>query len=70
MHESETEQSGVCADCRAEVATADRVYIFGAEELLCFECALKRHGSYDELQDRWTVAPDVNDLLARSALDL
>jgi hypothetical protein len=70
MHESETEQSGLCAECAAEIATTDRVYVFGAEELLCFECALKRHGTYDESHDRWTVFPNVDDLLARSARDL
>jgi hypothetical protein len=70
MHASEEEQMSQCAECGAEVATTDRVYVFGTDELLCFGCALKRHGAYDELHDRWTVAPDVTDLLGRSALDV
>lgn len=70
MHESEIERYGVCAACGAEISTTDRVYAFGVDDLLCFECALKRHGVFDETHDRWTTAPDVDDLLERSARDL
>lgn len=69
MHASEEERVSPCAECGAEVSTTDRVYVFGAGELLCFGCSLKRHGAYDERHDRWRVAPDVADLLERSSLD-
>lgn len=69
MHESEAERYGVCAACGSEVTTADRVYCFGVDELLCFECAVKRHGVFDEGHDDWTTPPNVQDLLERSALD-
>lgn len=69
MHESESERFGLCAVCESEISTADRVYSFGVDELLCFECALERHGVFDEQQDRWTSPPDVEDLLERSALE-
>jgi hypothetical protein len=70
MHESETERYELCAACGAEVTTADRVYGFGVDELLCFECAVKREGVFDEIHDRWTTAPKVHDLLERSIRDL
>lgn len=67
MHESEMERYGLCAACNSEISTVDRVYMFGLESLLCFECALKRHGVYDEADDRWIVAPVVEDLLGDAA---
>ena len=69
MYESETDEYTRCAACDSEISTKDRVYAFGVEELLCFQCAVERHGVYDEADDSWTVAPNVVDLLERSALD-
>lgn len=52
-----------CADCGATSAPdAERVFAFGERRVLCFECAIRRKGEYDEREDRWTVPPDVTGL--------
>jgi hypothetical protein len=61
MHRSEALEFEVCASCAAEVAPEQRTYAFD-ESVLCYECGLARGGSYDEVHDRWTRAPDVSDL--------
>jgi hypothetical protein len=67
MDPIEEEQPTFCAECDSEVNVTDRVYAFGTDDVLCFECAIKRHGVYDERLDRWTVAPKVDDLMRRFA---
>lgn len=58
----ETEDLVECIDCGAEVpAGAGRTFAVTAETFLCFECAVKRGGVYDEPKDRWTKEPDVAD---------
>ncbi len=64
MHRSEEREFGVCASCGATTGLQERAFVFGAEGLLCFECASKRGGSYDEYFDRWTARPRVDDLVA------
>ena len=59
-----------CADCGAEVYGAgDRAFEFGADQLLCWQCAERRGGSYDAHQERWSEPPDVRDLRARGGRD-
>jgi len=63
MHRSETRELTRCADCSAELAPArDRGYACGEEAFLCFDCAIRRGGRWDEVHDRWEAEPDVGDL--------
>ena len=63
MHRSETRQATQCSDCGAEIRPAvDRIFAFGERGALCFDCALRRGGSYDEAHDHWTTQPDTDDL--------
>lgn len=56
----------VCAGCGASLAPGlDRVYPLGVEDVLCMECSQLRGGVYLEEEDRWTVAPRVDDLMER-----
>lgn len=59
MHRSETAELATCAECGAEIAPArDRAYALARDVFLCFECALRRGGSYDEQTDRWLTPPE------------
>ncbi len=52
-----------CADCGASIAPdADGSFVFGERRTLCFECAIRRKGEYDEREERWTVSPDLTGL--------
>jgi len=52
-----------CAECGAVIAPdTDAAFRFGEDRALCFECAVRRHGEYDEGEDRWTVPPDLSGL--------
>lgn len=52
-----------CLECGADVSrTLDRCYVISVEDVLCFVCARRRGGTFDELADAWTVAPDVEGL--------
>jgi hypothetical protein len=63
MRQDELEEQTACAECGALIASSTgRGFPFGSDGLLCWECARRRGGSYDERQDRWTVPPDVSDL--------
>lgn len=63
MHRSETRELTSCADCGADVwPDRDRAYAFGPEACLCFDCAVRRGGSYDETHDRWLRPPDSRGL--------
>ncbi len=61
MHGTEALECEVCASCGTDVRSAERAFAFEGS-VLCWECAMKRGGEYDELHDRWTKAPDVSDL--------
>jgi hypothetical protein len=68
MHRSDPHESARCADCGAEVAVGTGRAAAVTETLfLCFACAMKRGGRYDERLDRWDVAPDAGDLLRDDA---
>jgi hypothetical protein len=61
--EDEQEDAIACIDCgRAIWADRDRSFASGPNSYLCFECAERRGGVYDEAEDRWTVAPDMSGL--------
>ena len=63
MHRSETLELRPCALCGAEISPArDRGYCFATEAFLCFDCAIRRGGRWDEAQDRWDVEADVSGL--------
>lgn len=63
MHRSEASELDTCADCGAEVHVArDRTFAAPGDRVLCFACAERRGGSYDELHDVWTQAPDLSGL--------
>jgi len=63
MHRSESEDLANCAACGCEIAAGrDRAYEIGGNGVLCFSCALRRGGSYDEREDRWRTAPDISGL--------
>ena len=52
-----------CADCGAPLAVAlERGYPFGDERALCFDCAGRRGGVYDEVHDHWTQPPNLAGL--------
>ncbi len=63
MHRSEVRELRACADCGAEISPArDRGYGLGGEAFLCFDCAIRRGGRWDEAHDRWDGEVDVAGL--------
>lgn len=63
MHRSETTEFVACAECGAEISPAlERAYAFGEGAALCWACALRRGGTYDEAEDRWVEPPATADL--------
>ncbi len=63
MHREESAQLATCCDCGTSVAVGpDRAYAFGAESVLCWDCALRRGGRWDDEEDRWSQPPRVDDL--------
>lgn len=63
MDEQETAELTICIECGAEVwPERDRSYLLSEEDALCYECARKRGGAYDELSDRWARAPNLAGL--------
>lgn len=70
MHRTEARDLACCSDCGAEIHMAqDRTYAFGAESVLCFACAIRRGGSYDEQHDVWQQAPELGDLARPDELE-
>ncbi len=62
MEQQEWEEMVPCADCGATISpNHDRAFAVSDELFLCFGCAERRGGTYDEGRDCWTVAPDVAD---------
>jgi len=63
MHRSEAETLTVCADCGTEFdVERDRGYAVGGGIAICFECAVKRGGSYDGIFERWVDEPRLEGL--------
>lgn len=63
MYPPEDDEYVFCADCGGEVMISDRIYRFGEQRALCFDCATRRQGVYQELLERWSVSPGLDDLL-------
>jgi hypothetical protein len=62
MHRSEARELVDCLDCGAAIAPErERAFAVGDDMYLCFECAVRRGGVYDEREDRWMVPPIVED---------
>lgn len=61
----EIEVTDRCADCGAEISETERTYAVSDDSVICFECAVRRGGAYDELHDRWVTEPKTDDLLER-----
>jgi hypothetical protein len=60
MHRQEANQLANCVDCGAEISAAmDRSYASGGIGVLCWECAVRRGGSYDAERDEWSVSPEL-----------
>ncbi len=63
MHRSEASGLVPCSDCGVEVRSGrEREFELGTSGVLCFECALRRGGRYDEQLDRWSEEPRIDDL--------
>lgn len=67
MDEMETDQLARCADCGTEITVGiDRGFSSGADLVLCYDCAERRGGTWNEERGTWTSAPD---LIGLSDLD-
>lgn len=55
-----------CIDCGATIDVADaatqRVFALTPEIVLCSACAVRRGGVYDDAEDKWKVAPRLDDV--------
>ena len=65
MDPSEATQGARCAGCNEPVTVSgDKVFAFGEQAVLCYECGVARGGHHDEVHEKWTSPPDVDDLLS------
>lgn len=62
MHRETFEELVNCADCGAALDVSRERGFGGDGWSLCWGCALKRGGNYDEDEDRWGVEPNTADL--------
>jgi hypothetical protein len=63
MEREELDELVDCSDCGTTVSPSeDAVFLLDDERVLCFECALRRGGSYDADTECWVLTPDTNDL--------
>lgn len=63
MHRSESEELASCAVCGAEISVqSDRSYVAGPRTILCYACAARRGGVYDEGRDQWIEGADLSGL--------
>lgn len=55
-----------CVDCRrpidAEDLADERPFAITDEVVLCHDCALRRGGVYDDAEDKWKIAPRLEDV--------
>lgn len=69
MHATETHALTSCVDCGAEISVErDRGYAVDPDTALCFGCATVRRGVWDEAEDRWVEAPNLDGIAAEAAL--
>ena len=58
----------ICMDCgtpvEAEDAVAERTFAITEEVVLCYACAVRRGGVYDDAEDKWKIAPRLEDVRA------
>ena len=63
MHRTEADLLVDCWACGASIAPEiDRAFAISDDAYLCFECAVRRGGVFDDEEDRWTIPPIVLDL--------
>ena len=63
MHRSEQNELAICSDCGTELRVGtERGYGFGVRGVLCWDCALRRGGRYDEAHEQWVQGPRIDDL--------
>lgn len=57
-----------CIDCGtridADQAVAERTFALTEEVVLCHACALRRGGVYDDHEDKWKLAPRLEEVRA------
>jgi hypothetical protein len=55
-----------CADCGRLIdmdnLASERPFSITDEVVLCHQCASRRGGIYDDAQDKWRIAPRLEDL--------
>jgi hypothetical protein len=55
-----------CIECGTmidvEGAAAARVFALTPEVVLCHACAMRRGGVYDDAEDKWKIAPRLEDV--------
>ena len=56
-----------CADCGSVVSQFESYCPLSNDDVLCWDCAIRRGGTYDVVQGRWSVMPDVTGLRRESA---
>ena len=55
-----------CTGCGVGVRAGERGFVEpGAQEVLCWDCAIQRGGQYDAEREIWSIAPEVTDLAGR-----
>lgn len=63
MHRSEADRLLPCNACGQETGgAADRGFSGGGDTVLCYDCSVRRGGTWDEAENRWTREPDTADL--------
>jgi hypothetical protein len=63
MHREEWEEEQPCADCGTTVfRSSDLNYPFD-DQILCWQCAVRRGGKYDAIYERWTLCPELSELM-------
>jgi hypothetical protein len=63
MKLNELQDEDLCVECGASLSVEiDRAFACGPDTFLCYACAERRGGIFDEDEDRWTLPPDVESL--------
>jgi hypothetical protein len=68
MHREEVDELARCVECDSEVAPTDRIFAIGDQSLLCYSCAVRRGGVYDERYDRWATEPVLEAMSSAEAI--
>ncbi|MCI0652611.1 MAG: hypothetical protein L0Z55_12100 [Planctomycetes bacterium] len=63
MEREEEDELSPCAECGALVPPgSERAFAFGDGEVLCWECSIRRGGSFDAEEERWVRQPSTKDM--------